>query len=367
VPVLESELLSSSADLQDVAQGVRRITAPEISESVALIQEALAAIEYSLPVAGIDDSFGGETGSAITAFKQSRGLSPSDPVVGIGTINRLDFEITYLEGAATNAHIADTKLLAFDPYLAGILELQQPGLDLTSRITDFFEFGDRMCFRLSFALSGSAAALVGRVVEPLVFADYCTLQAPCTPADFFDVRPGSTDYVDFLLVQHPNVDPAELGALGSLKRPDILRHRGSASEWYEIKPMSIAGAIAGRIKVSQITTSYARLGLPYKPGNTYTPTEHITLGTFFTPEGENLRVVVHLMRRARGLIFWELCIEGDYVAYFNRVRLVAGILALMIAAAELLAPAAEAAGIAAALRALAAELGAGLLPLVTAQ
>jgi Putative peptidoglycan binding domain len=363
--MLSSALFSSSADLQSVADGARRILEPETSDSVALIQAALVALGFSLPQAGIDDAFGAETGAAVSAFKRSRGLSPSDPVVGVGTMNRLDFEVAYLEGAASDAHVADARALAADPFFAGLVELQRPDLDLTRVLTDFFEFGNRMCFRMSFGLSAQAAALMGRIVEPRVFLDYCTRQAPCTSADFFDRNPGSTEYVDFLLVQHPGIDPAQLGGLGALKRPDILRHRPQGSEWYEIKPMSLSGAIAARIKLSEITTSYARLGLPYLPGNRYTPTEFIPLATMFTPEGENLRVVLHLMRRARGLIFWEICIEGDYVVYFNRVRIVAGLLAILVLLAELAIPAAEAAGVVAALRALAAELGV-LLPALEA-
>src|SRR5436190_12236752 len=124
--MLVSELLAPSADLQSVAQGARRIMAPETSDSVAVIQEALVAIEYSLPLAGIDDSFGAETGSVVTDFKQSRGIAPSDPVVGVKTINRLDFELAYLDGAVADAHLAETRLLAADPFLAGIVELQRP-------------------------------------------------------------------------------------------------------------------------------------------------------------------------------------------------------------------------------------------------
>jgi putative peptidoglycan binding protein len=358
--MLTSELLSPSADLQNVAQGGRTIRAPETSDSVALIQEALIAIDSSLPQAGVDENFGAETGAAVSTFKQSRGLSPADPVVGKGTINRLDFELNYLEGTVTDQHIADTRLLARDPFLAGLVELQRPGFDLTSTLTDFFQFGNRLCFRLSFVLGAEVAAMIGRIAEPVVFGDYCTpaKQGPCTSADFFDRTPSAQPYVDFLLVQHPTLDPVSIGGLGSKKRPDILRHRGpTASEWYEIKPLSISGAIAARIKLHEITKNYTQVGLPYLPGNRYTPTEHVTLTEFTTIAGENLRLVLHLERRARGIVYWELCVEGDYVAYFNRVRLAAGILALVVAMAEILLPAAEAAGVVATIKAIALELG----------
>ena len=75
--MLVSQLLGASADLQAVARGDRRIMAPEVSDSVALVQQALVAIGYSLPLGGIDDAFGTETGTAVSAFKASRGLSPN--------------------------------------------------------------------------------------------------------------------------------------------------------------------------------------------------------------------------------------------------------------------------------------------------
>src|SRR6476646_1733376 len=109
--MLTSQLLSSSADLQGVQQGVRVIQATETSDSVALIQEALVALGGSLPAAGVDDNSGTETGRAVSAFKESRRISPSDPKVGVRTIERLDFELNYLEGGATDAHLADTRLL----------------------------------------------------------------------------------------------------------------------------------------------------------------------------------------------------------------------------------------------------------------
>lgn len=357
--MLTSQLFSGSQDLQDVSDGVRTIEDQEESDSVALIQEALLAIGYTQPAFGVDDIFSGETVDAIVDFKQSRGLSNTDPDVDAETIDRLDFEMNYLEGSWLDAFADDTALLARDPWLAGIAE-QQLGLSLTEKLTEFFEFGDRMCFRVSFVLSPAAAVLVGRMAEGVVKDDFCRLQAPCTSADFFDLSPSSSDYTDFLLREHPDLDAAELGGLGSLTRPDILRHRPAQSAWYEIKPLSISGAIAARIKNHEIVKNYARVGLPYTTGTSYTPTEFITLGTFFTPEGENLRVVLHLMRRAPGLVFWEICVEGDYVLYFNRVRLTAGILALMVACAILLIPAAEAAGVVAALTALAEALGVAL-------
>ncbi len=85
------------------------------------------------------------------------------------------------------------------------------------------------------------------------------------------------------------------------------------------------------------------------------------------PAGEHIQPVLELRRPVRGLIFWTLCLKGDYVEYFNRVRLTAGLLAILIALAEVAAAAAvtaaeveAVAAIIAGLRALATAAGVAL-------
>jgi peptidoglycan hydrolase-like protein with peptidoglycan-binding domain len=99
--MLHSLLIGGSADLKSVAEGVRLIQAPESSDAVA-IQQALILVGGSLSNSGIDGMFGDENGRAVSAFKKSRNLSPSDPVVGAGTTKRLDLEVAYLEEEAFN-------------------------------------------------------------------------------------------------------------------------------------------------------------------------------------------------------------------------------------------------------------------------
>jgi hypothetical protein len=95
---------------------------PEVSDSVALIQEALVAIGMDLPIGGVDDAFGDETGTAVSDFKSDRNILPSDPVVGPGTVQRLDLELSYLEGATADPSVLDAKALSLDPFFAGVLE-----------------------------------------------------------------------------------------------------------------------------------------------------------------------------------------------------------------------------------------------------
>jgi phosphatidylserine/phosphatidylglycerophosphate/cardiolipin synthase-like enzyme len=61
-------------------------------ESVALIQQALADLGYSV---GVDGVFGSETGDAVTAYKASNNLTPDDPVVGPGTMGALDADFAH--------------------------------------------------------------------------------------------------------------------------------------------------------------------------------------------------------------------------------------------------------------------------------
>jgi hypothetical protein len=266
----------------------------------------------------------------------------------------------------TDAHIADGNVLVLDPYVAGVVELERAEeRTITETVLDALEFGDKLCFRLSFGVGPQVAAVMGRFVEEKMFADFCALKAPCTSSDFFDRAPSAGPYIDFLKAQHPNIDPAKIEDLRNRKRPDMLRNRPTQPEWYELKPMSISGAIAGRIKAHVIPINYAIAGLPYKPGTSYNPTEFIPIGNPLIGEaGEKLDIVLHLMRRLPGLVFWEICVKGDYVEYFNRVRLAAGILAILVAIGVIALPAAEAAAIAAAVAEAAAALGAVLPVLV---
>jgi phosphatidylserine/phosphatidylglycerophosphate/cardiolipin synthase-like enzyme len=61
-------------------------------ESVAVIQQALADLGFTVSVNGIFDA---ETGAAVTAFKTEKGLVPNDPVVGPGTMAALDADFAH--------------------------------------------------------------------------------------------------------------------------------------------------------------------------------------------------------------------------------------------------------------------------------
>ncbi|MGP4114926.1 peptidoglycan-binding domain-containing protein [Streptomyces sp. 4N509B] len=365
--MLTSDLLRDSADLAEVAAGNRRVHAPENSESVGLVQQALVATGFPLPEFGVDRAFGTETGTAVSAFKTDRGLQPSDPVVGTGTITRLDAELAYLEGLDPPAARTDVKRLTGEPFTAGVVEVLHPDLDITSRVLDFFELGDRICFSMSMAVldAPQLASFVGRFVEPHITKDFCTRSGPCGADDFFDIINSPAPYTAFLRAHNPGISPSVVDAVGAGVRPDILSHRPERqAEWYEIKPLSPGGVSEGIGKGVRLRSGYEGNGFPYRPGKLYTPSGLITLGEFVTPEGERIEVSIEPRRLLPGLIFYRFCVSGDFVSYFNRVRLAAGILAILAALApELLAAAATAEEVAAfvqLVRSIAAGLGLAL-------
>jgi len=313
--MLHSSLIGGSPDLIFVAEGGRRIMAPESSDSVERIQQALVLLGANLPEAGIDGTFGEETGIAVSTFKESRGLSPSDPVVGVGTTKRIDLEVAYLENNPNILEevINEPPILASDPFFAGILDHFNPDRGIPEKILQFFQLSNEFCLPL-----GPVFDQMGKLVEPKMKEDYCKLQVPCTGDDFFDQRNTSTDYTNFLRSHNPQVPEDKIVSTGRSYRPDILRHHADQPEWYEIKPLSLPGLRDWLQKATELRLNY--ISFPYIAGKLYTPSREISFGPFLTDEGENLELFIEPRRPAPGMILYRICIRGDYVKYFNRVR-----------------------------------------------
>ena len=356
---LLSQLLGSDPRLVLVANGGARLLAPEVSDSVARVQQALVALGSPLSVGGIDDGFGAETGAAVVQYKTEHGLMPSDPVVGVGTSTQLDLEIAYLEGTDGRNRLRRPVCWRLTPTVPGSSNTPSAIPVSDNGSSTLFGLRDKICFRLSLAISGEAAKWFSEVfVEPKVFDDFRATMGPITANDFFDASKSNVPYRNFLLSQHPDKDPVAVDQVGQRTRPDILRHRPAGrSEWYEIKPASIAGAVGAWKKFRELPKLYASVGLPYEPGTLYTPTQEILIQSFITAQGGKLDVIAEVWRSAPGLIFWTFCLKGDYVQYLNNVRLVAGLLAILAALAELAPAAAEAAPILAEIAEIAAGLG----------
>jgi peptidoglycan hydrolase-like protein with peptidoglycan-binding domain len=81
--------------LQDCADNVRQMRAPDNGLAVKRIQAALVDLDIPVGPKGLDGAFGPATSAAVTAYKTDRGLSPHDPVVGPGTMGKLDAELFF--------------------------------------------------------------------------------------------------------------------------------------------------------------------------------------------------------------------------------------------------------------------------------
>jgi hypothetical protein len=355
--MLVSNELSQSEDLRTIAAGERQIEPGEKSESVGIVQCALVAAGFALPEQGCDDIFGQEAQETLVRFKFDRELSSRSPVVDVETIERLDLECAFMEGAAVEPEFTDVPMAFTDPFAAGVRELQGDTVTL-QRWLDVFDLDARICLRTSFVLAQefspgveSIAAMVGRFVEPFIVRDYTT-QHGVSALDFFDLKQALPTYADFLIRNNPSIAEATLRDLAAKKRPDILRHRDPL-EWYEIKPWTFSGAMKGRLKRSEILRNFDAAGVPYRPGRTYTPTKEIRTFTFDTDAGETFDMIIRAFRSSPGLILYTLCFRGDAVRYFNRVRTVAGLLGLLAAAGIIALPAEKAAALVAELSAIA--------------
>jgi hypothetical protein len=358
--MLTSELLSPSEDLQAVADGTRTIPVGEESESVELLQQALVALGYSLPNEGIDGTFGPDMNGAVDAYRAALGLTSDDSSIDADFLSAVDADLTYLDGNLADLDGVEVRTLAMDPYIAGLWEHKGGDASVIDRLLDTFELNGRICFRLSFLVGGLATAPIGRLAEVPIFNDFCAQRGGFSP-DYFMDSGSSTDYVDFLLSHNPASDPAKVRDLGGKRRPDIISHL-APQEWYEIKPASFSGMAAGIKKWNVIPGNYLECGLPYVAGKAYTPSPEIHLMNLIGDGGENLELFLNVERRVSGLLLWTLCIRGDYVRYFNRVRLVAGLLAIIVALAPEVLAGAEVAAVVEAIVNFAASLGIGSLP-----
>jgi hypothetical protein len=78
--------------LEACAAGTHRMMVPEQGMAVRAVQWALIDLDFDLPLHGADGKFGTETADAVSAYKISRAIVPSDGVVGVKTMQELDRE-----------------------------------------------------------------------------------------------------------------------------------------------------------------------------------------------------------------------------------------------------------------------------------
>jgi peptidoglycan hydrolase-like protein with peptidoglycan-binding domain len=95
MPFLRCPRFAGDNFLQNCADNVRQMRAPDSGLPVKRIQAALADLDFPVGPDGLDGAFGKHTGDAVAAYKKNRKISPHDPVVGPGTMGRLDAELFF--------------------------------------------------------------------------------------------------------------------------------------------------------------------------------------------------------------------------------------------------------------------------------
>jgi putative peptidoglycan binding protein len=78
--------------LEACAAGGHVMEGGEEGLAVRRVQWALLDLKFDLPAFGADGDYGEETATAVSAFKRSREIEPSDGKVGVKTMSRLDIE-----------------------------------------------------------------------------------------------------------------------------------------------------------------------------------------------------------------------------------------------------------------------------------
>ncbi|MEX0728429.1 MAG: hypothetical protein WD065_19310, partial [Planctomycetaceae bacterium] len=107
-------------------------------------------------------------------------------------------------------------------------------------------------------ISSSEASVFGAVAEELIYADFCSKYARVSHEVFRDYN-NPDAYLYYLAVNNPHFTAAmqrdyfaRAWAQKMAKVPDFLVHKSSEKAFYEIKPDSSSGMIAGINKVGNL-------------------------------------------------------------------------------------------------------------------
>jgi hypothetical protein len=163
-------LRSARFSLEQCLAGSHRMRAVETNISVMRVEEALTTLGFR--TGPFDGVFGPTTGQQVSTFKVSRGLSPSDPMVGPGTSGQLDAEL-FIDPPSLDPAFDELALFvaahSVEPFvgfaLAGLLDTP-----LNSQRHDV------VLFLLSVMTSTQCLGIVavsraGRLNDPLIPAD----------------------------------------------------------------------------------------------------------------------------------------------------------------------------------------------------
>jgi hypothetical protein len=213
------------------------------------------------------------------------------------------------------------------------------------------------CVAPSFVVDFATASIFGTLAETLIETDYLATMGGTPFADVFLDNPlGPMSYIAFLASHHPSLDKlllaAQISLSGGVLVPDILDTRG-ALEFYDVKPDSPDGRIAGRGKLAAIDAFMAFNGLPYGRGASYTPTPSLPIplagpalvAAITAILGPSAVTVLPMLAAcglpvatlaprlaANGLLLYEVCVEADLDCYLKVLALEALIAAVILAA-----------------------------------
>lgn len=192
----------------------------------------------------------------------------------------------------------------------------------------------RMCFPPSAFEDPQFGSGFGMLAERYIEHDYCDTMG-CAPGTVYIDNYNPLAYRQFLIAHNPGLSSGAKGAaltaasVTGIARPDILSDDGARRDYYEIKPLSPSGAVAGTEKIAEIAAFMTLLGLPYVPGVTYTPSKDIPIMSGMVL-GEPLAVSLNVQRYVPGIVTYSLCLEGNLAQILAKVAM-AALLAWIVA------------------------------------
>nr|AWD72296.1 hypothetical protein pH8NP2_p022 [Polaromonas sp. H8N] len=186
---------------------------------------------------------------------------------------------------------------------------------------------DHDCFPVSMFQTSNFASGFGTIAERMIENDYCDTFA-CSPSITYKDDNNPTEYRKFLVDHNPTLATKPLSTklagwvtLG-ISRPDILCDDGVRKDYYEIKPFSPSGAVAGVGKLALIVGFMADLKLPYVPGTTYSPSKDIPI-MWGTMLGSQVGVSLNVQRHVPGIVTYTICLTGEVHALLLKATLTA--------------------------------------------
>ncbi len=157
-----------------------------------------------------------------------------------------------------------------------------------------------------------ALSVFGSIAEDIIYADF-RAKYGYSYGEVYKDDYNPAAYLYFLSRHNPNLNLMQYASgLSSLElginRPDILIHSIGDRSFYEIKPDSATGTIAGVEKVLILAATFARFNLHYRPGTFYTG---CSIRVAYL--AGQIAVTLNAELKEQGLITYKLCLECNHV------------------------------------------------------